>query len=53
MVFIDLIKDVLPAGVINVVTGFGEEAGAALTASKGINKLAFTGETGKFGQVAM
>jgi phenylacetaldehyde dehydrogenase len=38
-----------PAGVINVVTGNGESAGAPLAAHKGINKLAFTGscEVGK------
>lgn len=45
MVFMDLIKDVLPPGVLNIVTGFGEEAGAALATSKDISKLAFTGET--------
>lgn len=45
MVFMDLIKDVLPPGVLNVVTGFGEEAGAALATSKDVAKLAFTGET--------
>lgn len=46
MVFMELIKDVLPPGVLNVVTGFGEEAGAAITASPRIRKIAFTGETG-------
>jgi phenylacetaldehyde dehydrogenase len=35
----------LPAGVVNVVTGTGEEAGAALTAHPGVQKLAFTGST--------
>ncbi|PRD43634.1 aldehyde dehydrogenase [Phyllobacterium phragmitis] len=35
----------LPEGVVNVVTGTGEEAGAALTAHPDINKLAFTGST--------
>ncbi len=35
----------LPAGAVNVVTGTGEEAGAALTAHPGVNKLAFTGST--------
>ncbi|WP_166418714.1 aldehyde dehydrogenase family protein [Cochlodiniinecator piscidefendens] len=35
----------LPAGVVNVITGTGEEAGAALTAHPGVNKLAFTGST--------
>ncbi len=33
----------LPPGVLNVVTGYGEEAGAALAAHPGINHLAFTG----------
>ncbi|WP_052265353.1 aldehyde dehydrogenase family protein [Ruegeria sp. ANG-R] len=39
----------LPAGVVNVITGSGAEAGAALTAHPGVNKLTFTGstETGK------
>jgi len=45
MVLMDLIKDVVPAGVLNVVTGFGEEAGAALTSNNKIAKLGFTGET--------
>jgi acyl-CoA reductase-like NAD-dependent aldehyde dehydrogenase len=35
-----------PGGVINVVTGFGHEAGAALTAHPGIAKIAFTGSEG-------
>jgi phenylacetaldehyde dehydrogenase len=34
-----------PPGVINVVTGFGEEAGAALAAHAGVDKVAFTGST--------
>jgi aldehyde dehydrogenase len=41
----DLLKDIIPAGVVNVVTGFGEEAGEALTSNKKLAKLAFTGET--------
>ena len=41
----NLLKDVIPAGVVNVVTGFGEEAGEALTSNKKVAKLAFTGET--------
>lgn len=45
MVLMDLIKDVLPAGVINVVNGFGIEAGKPLASSSRINKVAFTGET--------
>jgi len=35
-----------PRGVINVVTGFGHEAGAALTSHPGIAKIAFTGSEG-------
>ncbi len=45
MVFVDLIKDLLPAGVLNVVNGFGVEAGKPLASSKRIAKIAFTGET--------
>jgi aldehyde dehydrogenase len=40
-----LIADVLPAGVVNVVNGFGTEAGKALASSDRIAKVAFTGET--------
>lgn len=43
---VDLWKDLLPAGILNVVNGFGREAGAALSSSKRIRKIAFTGETG-------
>ena len=35
----------MPAGVVNVVTGFGETAGAALTAHMDVDKVAFTGST--------
>jgi phenylacetaldehyde dehydrogenase len=35
----------LPAGVVNVITGFGETAGAAIAAHPGIDKVAFTGST--------
>ena len=34
-----------PPGVVNVVTGYGHEAGAALAAHKGVDKVAFTGST--------
>ncbi|MEY8578512.1 aldehyde dehydrogenase family protein [Corynebacteriaceae bacterium 6-324] len=42
---IEKIKDVVPAGVLNIVNGLGEEAGAALTANERIKKIAFTGST--------
>ena len=45
MVLIELIADLLPAGVLNVVNGFGLEAGKPLASSKRIAKIAFTGET--------
>lgn len=35
----------LPPGVVNLVTGYGHEAGAALAAHKGVDKIAFTGST--------
>lgn len=44
-VLLDLIGDVLPAGVLNVVQGYGLEAGKPLASSKRIAKIAFTGET--------
>ena len=45
MVLMELIADVVPPGVINVVTGFGAEAGKPLATSKKVAKVAFTGET--------
>ena len=45
MCLIELIEDILPKGVLNVVTGFGPEAGKPLAQSPRINKVAFTGET--------
>ncbi|GAB2741689.1 acetaldehyde dehydrogenase ExaC [Kitasatospora kifunensis] len=45
LVLIELIADLLPAGVINVVNGFGVEAGKPLASSSRIRKIAFTGET--------
>jgi aldehyde dehydrogenase len=44
-VLLGLIGDLLPAGVLNVVNGFGVEAGKPLAQHKGIRKVAFTGET--------
>lgn len=45
MCLMELIGDLLPAGVLNVVTGFGVEAGKPLASSPRVNKVAFTGET--------
>jgi aldehyde dehydrogenase len=45
MVWIDLVADLLPPGVLNIVNGFGLEAGKPLASSKRIAKIAFTGET--------
>ncbi|MCD9196764.1 aldehyde dehydrogenase [Aeromicrobium wangtongii] len=45
MLLIDLIGDLLPPGVVNIVNGFGVEAGAPLASSSRIRKIAFTGET--------
>ncbi len=42
---LELVGDILPAGVLNVVQGFGKEAGEALATSKRIAKIAFTGST--------
>ncbi|HZP09524.1 aldehyde dehydrogenase [Methyloceanibacter sp.] len=45
MVLMDIVGDLLPPGVLNVVNGFGVEAGKPLAQNKRINKVAFTGET--------
>ena len=45
LVLLELIEDILPAGVLNIVNGFGAEAGQALATSKRIAKIAFTGST--------
>ena len=44
-VLMEMIADLLPPGVINVVQGFGAEAGKPLAQSKRVAKVAFTGET--------
>ncbi len=44
-VFAELVGDLLPPGVLNIVQGFGREAGEALATSKRIAKIAFTGST--------
>ena len=45
LVLMELIGDLIPAGVVNIVNGFGKEAGEALATSKRIAKIAFTGST--------
>ncbi len=45
MVVADIIGDLLPPGVLNIVNGFGVEAGKPLAQSPRIAKIAFTGET--------
>jgi len=45
LVLLELVGDLLPAGVLNVVNGFGVEAGKPLATNKRIAKIAFTGET--------
>ncbi|GAA4857833.1 aldehyde dehydrogenase family protein [Saccharopolyspora rosea] len=44
-VLLELIADLLPAGVVNVVNGFGAEAGRPLASNPRVRKVAFTGET--------
>ncbi|HEX2568804.1 MAG TPA: aldehyde dehydrogenase family protein [Polyangia bacterium] len=45
LLLMELIGDLLPAGVVNVVNGFGFEAGRPLASSLRVAKVAFTGET--------
>ncbi len=45
MVLLEIIGDLLPPGTLNVVNGFGLEAGKPLASSSRIAKIAFTGET--------
>ncbi|RVU31132.1 aldehyde dehydrogenase family protein [Neptunomonas marina] len=45
LVLMECIGDLLPAGVLNIVNGYGAEAGQALATSKRIAKIAFTGST--------
>ena len=45
LMVMELIADLLPDGVINIVNGFGLEAGKPLASSKRVAKVAFTGET--------
>jgi len=45
MIMMELLADLLPTGVVNILNGYGEEIGAALAQSKRIAKIAFTGST--------
>jgi aldehyde dehydrogenase len=45
LMFLEMIEDLLPPGVLNVVNGYGLEAGKPLASSNRIGKIAFTGET--------
>jgi aldehyde dehydrogenase len=45
LVLAEIIGDLLPPGVLNIVNGFGVEAGKPLASSNRIGKIAFTGET--------
>ncbi len=45
LVLMELIEDILPPGVLNIVNGFGLEAGKPLASSPRVQKVAFTGET--------
>ncbi|WP_226668304.1 aldehyde dehydrogenase family protein [Microbulbifer aggregans] len=51
LVLMELISDLVPAGVINIVNGIGEEAGQALATSTRIAKIAFTGSTAVGGHI--
>ena len=45
LILAELIADLLPPGVLNIVNGYGREAGLPLATSKRIAKIAFTGST--------
>ena len=45
LILMEVIADLLPAGVLNIVNGYGKEAGQALATSTRIAKIAFTGST--------
>src|SRR5450432_3231593 len=45
LVLAELVQDILPPGVLNIINGFGLEAGKPLASSNRIAKIAFTGET--------
>lgn len=45
LILMELIADLLPKGVVNIVNGFGLEAGKPLAISNRVAKVVFTGET--------
>ena len=45
LVLMELVGDLIPDGVLNIVNGFGPEAGKPLASNKRVRKVAFTGET--------
>lgn len=51
LVLMELIADLLPPGVLNIVNGYGKEAGEALATSTRIAKIAFTGSTAVGGHI--
>lgn len=51
LVLMEIIADLLPPGVLNIVNGFGKEAGEALATSTRIGKIAFTGSTAIGGHI--
>nr|WP_226876549.1 aldehyde dehydrogenase family protein [Microbulbifer hainanensis] len=51
LVLMELIGDLIPPGVVNIVNGIGEEAGQALAVSNRIAKIAFTGSTAVGGHI--
>lgn len=52
LVLVELIQDLLPAGVLNIVNGYGVEVGRPLATNPRISKIAFTGST-QVGQMIM
>lgn len=52
LILAELIADLLPPGVLNIVNGYGGDAGTALASSKRIAKIAFTGSTSTGREIA-
>lgn len=52
LVLVELIQDILPPGILNIVNGYGAEVGRPLATSPRISKIAFTGST-QVGQLIM